>query len=396
MSTRAAIMLKLFAIIFVAVCGIAAIMAITQGESILTPYEQAVNNTAPTMIEIPETMAVKAPYKLIVEKKTVFDIDEKAFLIAKTVPSQTQISIIWGSSDNSVLTITGDGLATAIAPGETEVMVMVIDPDNLDAPSETFTVTVLAPTTITTTIATEPPATETVSAAQQTQPISAQPAVSTAKSSTTAAQSTTQTTQKPVSSGAVPAGNKNLTIANTSNYLSKDYVPALVIIGDKVPVWHPDMKLTKETLDAFVNLYTDMQSQKVGIIKVSSAYRSYQKQGDNLNNKIKELMGKGYTEKDAYDKATKTIQPAGASEHQLGVSIDVSNTGSLTKAFGNTPQGTWLARNAHKYGFIIRYPENKISVTGIDYEPWHLRYVGIEHAAYIYENKLCLEEYVAL
>ena len=81
----------------------------------------------------------------------------------------------------------------------------------------------------------------------------------------------------------------------------------------------------------------------------------------------------------------------GASEHQTGLTMDVNY---LEQEFGNTPEGKWLAKNAHKFGFIIRYPKDKEKQTGIDWEPWHIRYVGRYHAEQMYKLNMCLEEYL--
>lgn len=81
----------------------------------------------------------------------------------------------------------------------------------------------------------------------------------------------------------------------------------------------------------------------------------------------------------------------GHSEHQTGLAFDV---GKISNGFGNTPAGKWLAAHAHEYGFIIRYPKGKEDVTGYQYEPWHVRYLGVELATAVYESGLCLEEYL--
>lgn len=82
----------------------------------------------------------------------------------------------------------------------------------------------------------------------------------------------------------------------------------------------------------------------------------------------------------------------GHSEHQTGLAFDI---GSINNNYGNTPAGKWLAAHAHEYGFIIRYPKGKESVTGYQYEPWHVRYLGVELATKVYESGLCLEEYLS-
>lgn len=82
----------------------------------------------------------------------------------------------------------------------------------------------------------------------------------------------------------------------------------------------------------------------------------------------------------------------GHSEHQTGLAFDI---GSISNNYGNTPAGKWLAAHAHEYGFIIRYPRGKESITGYQYEPWHVRYLGVELATKVYESGLCLEEYLS-
>lgn len=84
--------------------------------------------------------------------------------------------------------------------------------------------------------------------------------------------------------------------------------------------------------------------------------------------------------------------PAGYSEHNLGLSLDV---GSTQMKMDRAPEGKWLQKNAWKYGFILRYPKDKKAITGIDYEPWHIRYVGWPHSALMHEENMTLEEYLA-
>ena len=80
----------------------------------------------------------------------------------------------------------------------------------------------------------------------------------------------------------------------------------------------------------------------------------------------------------------------GFSEHQTGLAIDIN---SLDESFENTVAGKWLAENSSKYGFILRYPKGKEGITGYNYEPWHLRYVGKKLATYLYKHNLVFEEY---
>ena len=118
-----------------------------------------------------------------------------------------------------------------------------------------------------------------------------------------------------------------------------------------------------------------------------SGYRSYERQKSIYNRNVA-LHGK---------KATDALSAKpGSSEHQTGLTIDVSASSVsylLTQRFADTKEGKWLAKNAHKYGYIVRYPKGKSKITGYSYEPWHIRYVGVTVATYLYKNKLTLEEY---
>ncbi|MBQ2766381.1 MAG: M15 family metallopeptidase, partial [Clostridia bacterium] len=87
--------------------------------------------------------------------------------------------------------------------------------------------------------------------------------------------------------------------------------------------------------------------------------------------------------------------PAGSSEHQTGLCVDMHNLPAASKDFANEDAYKWLKENCWKFGFILRYPEDKTEITGISFEPWHYRYVGRYHAQRIYQMNMCLEEYIA-
>lgn len=99
---------------------------------------------------------------------------------------------------------------------------------------------------------------------------------------------------------------------------------------------------------------------------------------------------------EASDKAAFWVARPGTSEHQLGLAVDIVSTKNqrLDRSQENTVEQRWLIQNSWKYGFVLRYPTNKNSITGVGYEPWHYRYVGKEHAKKINELGVCLEEYV--
>jgi D-alanyl-D-alanine carboxypeptidase len=145
--------------------------------------------------------------------------------------------------------------------------------------------------------------------------------------------------------------------------------------------------------DAFSEMKTAMEADGIRGLKLQSAYRAYSYQRAVFNERVRMIETKGINRSAAEAIAARSIQAEGASEHQLGLALDVSIDGKLSQSFAETDAGRWIAENCHKFGFIIRYPEAKTYVTKIIYEPWHLRYVGIPHAQIMYETTLTLEEY---
>ena len=129
---------------------------------------------------------------------------------------------------------------------------------------------------------------------------------------------------------------------------------------------------------------------------VASAYRTHSDQIYLHNNKIQRLINEGYSEAEAKVLAGTVVAVPGTSEHELGLALDLVDYSyrNLDEAQENTAVQKWLKENSWKYGFILRYPNDKSQITGIIYEPWHYRYVGKAAAKEIYESGLCLEEYL--
>ena len=129
---------------------------------------------------------------------------------------------------------------------------------------------------------------------------------------------------------------------------------------------------------------------------ICSSYRSQEKQERLFNDKVKYYTNLGYSLEKAKTEAAKTVAVPGTSEHQLGLAVDVVdvNNQNLDSSQEKTAVQQWLMANSWKYGFILRYPTDKSSITGIIYEPWHYRYVGKEAAAEIHDQGICLEEYL--
>lgn len=178
---------------------------------------------------------------------------------------------------------------------------------------------------------------------------------------------------------------KELILVNREYGLSKYYKPEDLTI--------PNIEFTdeanneeKHVAGIMVKPLESMVSaaKEEGIILLgNSAYRSYRSQTKTYNNRVK---SEGQESADAY------VAKPGFSEHQTGLCIDITNR---DKYFAQgTKEADWLAMNCYKFGFIIRYPYGKKSVTGIEYEPWHVRYVGKKAAKDIYDKKITLEEYL--
>ena len=172
----------------------------------------------------------------------------------------------------------------------------------------------------------------------------------------------------------------------TTDELTKDPASPLVLVNrdnalkpanykpkDLRTVSGTDSQLRDEAATALESLLEAARKDSLSMT-VLSAYRSYDRQADLFNQ---------YKARYGLDFATRISAPAGTSEHQLGLATDLGSRNSscdLKACFADTPEGKWLAKNAERFGFIVRYPEGGEKVTGYKYEPWHLRYLGTEHA----------------
>ena len=144
-------------------------------------------------------------------------------------------------------------------------------------------------------------------------------------------------------------------------------------------------------------IYPDLQAmfddaRAAGLqLFVRAGYRTGDEQRQLLNEKISQYQSDGYSKTDAEKLAKEWVATPGTSEHEIGIAVDINaDTSSSTK----DEVYTWLENNSYRYGFIKRYPSNKADITGISNEPWHYRYVGKEAAKKIYEEGICLEEYL--
>jgi LAS superfamily LD-carboxypeptidase LdcB len=183
-----------------------------------------------------------------------------------------------------------------------------------------------------------------------------------------------------------------LILVNQKNPLSPDYAPPdLADLADTRADGRAVQKLRLYPAKALEAFLIEARANGQNNITVTSAYRTYAYQ-DQLYREEAERLRPAYGE-DAEEIAAVSVMPPGYSEHQSGLSLDMHTLGSAAESFGSTPEGSWLAENAHRFGFILRYPADKTDITGIKYEPWHFRYVGSFQAAKIYASGLCFEEY---
>lgn len=173
-----------------------------------------------------------------------------------------------------------------------------------------------------------------------------------------------------------------ITLVNKNNQLEADYIPNdLELINNSYA--HDNKLLRLEAKNMFERLSN--QAKKKGyIITAVSTYRDYNYQKNLFNHYVKE-KGLFYAEK-------ASARP-GHSEHQTGLAVDVEGENHDYNLFNESRSYNWMINNAHKFGFILRYPKGKENITGFKFEPWHYRYVGLLTAKIIYENNLTLEEY---
>lgn len=182
----------------------------------------------------------------------------------------------------------------------------------------------------------------------------------------------------------------NLTLVNYHYSLDKTFKPSnLTKINNG---YEADSRIA----DAAKKMISDAASENIKITTVS-AYRDYDYQQELFNNKIHNLQKeKGYSVDKARAEAATVVAAPGTSEHQLGLALDLvdSNHVVLDESQEETAAYQWLKAHCHEYGFIVRYPNGKTDITGIIYEPWHFRYVGVEAATIIMEKGITLEEYI--
>lgn len=181
-----------------------------------------------------------------------------------------------------------------------------------------------------------------------------------------------------------------LALINKQYLLPDKYIPA-DLVHPNVAFSFGDLKeeksyMRKEAADALSKMFNDAKKSGIELYAVSG-YRSYSRQKDLFDAEINQV-GK--------EKAVQAVAIPGSSEHQSGLAMDIASKSTnlnLTQGFENTKEGKWLAENAHRFGYILRYPKGKEGITNYEYEPWHFRYVGVKAATVIFQHNWTLEEY---
>ena len=175
----------------------------------------------------------------------------------------------------------------------------------------------------------------------------------------------------------------NLILVNRNSYIPDDYQVELTELSNGKKV---DSRIYPELQEMF----NDARAQGYGLF-VREGYRTQEEQQQLLDEKIEAYENEGKSKSEAKKLAEQWVAIPGTSEHQLGIAVDIN--ADTTKSSSDDVY-SWLAENAHKYGFIKRYPSDKTDITGVINEPWHYRYVGKEAALEIYSQGMCLEEYI--
>lgn len=182
-----------------------------------------------------------------------------------------------------------------------------------------------------------------------------------------------------------------LTLVNFECPLDKTFEPEELADADNS--YMADARIT----DSLKKMIADARSTENVRIIALSGYRDYAYQQELFDNKVQRLQQeKGYSVSKAREEAATVVAVPGTSEHQLGLALDLVDARhvKLDSSQENTKAYKWLYEHCAEYGFIVRYPNGKTDITGIIYEPWHFRYVGVEAATYIMENEITLEEYL--
>ena len=179
-------------------------------------------------------------------------------------------------------------------------------------------------------------------------------------------------------------------LVNTDHLLDSSYAPEMASLDG-------GHKFDARAADALKEFIAGARAEGLSVYVVST-YRAYETQKYLFDRKLNEKLASGLGQNEAYAAAARIVAIPGTSEHQTGLSADITDQHYeyMNESLEDTALFQWMQAHCAEYGFIVRFPKDKQDITGIMYEPWHFRYVGQDAAKYIMDNGLCLEEFVAL
>ena len=188
-------------------------------------------------------------------------------------------------------------------------------------------------------------------------------------------------------------------LVNRTHLLPEDYTPVDLVDMSTycdsgiVTIKYSGTQAERVAVDALMVMLAAAHEDGITVWQVSSAYRTVSYQQQLFDNQKQEFLDQGFSESRAISATRQTVADPGTSEHHLGTSFDITVPGM---SFKGTKQANWLAEHCWEYGFILRYTEEKEKITGFLAEPWHFRYVGVEHSIPMRDSGYCLEEYLEL
>lgn len=187
--------------------------------------------------------------------------------------------------------------------------------------------------------------------------------------------------------------NWYLKLVNPDNSVTTDFINNvdLAKIDERYSSGSDSAKYFDSRAVSYLNDMCRAASDDGVSLVVISSYRTYSYQEQLFKKRVARFVNEGYSEEKATAKAATIVAVPGTSEHHMGLAVDIN---SVEESFENTKAFKWLKEHAADYGFIMRYPKDKQDITEIIYEPWHYRYVGVEHAKAMNSLGLCLEEYI--
>lgn len=237
-------------------------------------------------------------------------------------------------------------------------------------------------------------ATTTASATQSTVPTTASTATHATAKTTKSNSSTAKVTAPTAGSNKdvyiqEEAPSWNLLLVNPWNPITDEYIASVNLVN-----YATKKEIDARVLESLQKMIRDGAEYK---LSAASLYRSVDLQTTLYNRKVDYYKNRGYKQDEAERLAATVVARPYTSEHHTGMAVDILGSGysSLEESFERTPAFKWLKEHCAEYGFILRYPKEKEDITGVIYEPWHYRYVGVEAATEIMQRGLTLEEYLA-